>query len=96
MKLGRDFNWGASRPQNNHLLGVWKPGSFIDQRERSNEEPKSKGRIKREMKWGGKAKGSFLSLAKHLQGKGKLSEGVCNFFNLFYSQVAETNYISMS
>ena len=34
------------------------PGSFIDQRERSNEELKSKGRIKREMQWGSKAKGS--------------------------------------
>ena len=25
-------------PQNNHLIGVWMPGSFIDQRERSNEK----------------------------------------------------------
>jgi len=28
------------------------PGSFIEQRERGNEELKSKGRIEREMKWG--------------------------------------------
>ena len=35
-------------PQNNHLIGVWMPGSFIDQRERSNEELKSKGRIESE------------------------------------------------
>ena len=34
------------------------PGSFIGQRERSNEELKSKGRIKREMRWGSKAKES--------------------------------------
>ena len=58
MRQGRDFNRGAGRPrtwkalpQNNHLLGVWMPGSFIDQRKRINEELKSKGRIEREMQW---------------------------------------------
>jgi len=52
---GRDFNWGEDgrlAPQNNHLVGVWMPGSFIEQRERGNEELKSKGRIEREMRWG--------------------------------------------
>ena len=34
-------------PQNNHLIGVWMPGSFIDQRERSNVVPRSKGRLER-------------------------------------------------
>ena len=33
--------WQASA-SNNHLTGVWMPGSFIDQRESSNEEFKSK------------------------------------------------------
>ena len=42
---------GRLAPQNNHLLGVWMPGSFIDQRKRINEELKSKGRIEREMQW---------------------------------------------
>ena len=37
-------------PQNNHLVQVWMPGSFIDQRE-SNEELKSKDRLQ------GKAEG---------------------------------------
>ena len=32
-------------------------GSFIDQRERSNEELKSNGRIEREMQWGSEVKG---------------------------------------
>ena len=49
---------GRLAPQNNHLIRVWMPGYFIDQRERSNEELKSKGRIKREMRWGSKAKES--------------------------------------
>ena len=33
-------------PQNNHLICVWMPDSFISQRERSNEELKSKGRTR--------------------------------------------------
>ena len=33
------------------------PGSLIDQRERSNEKLKSKGRIERERQWGSKVKG---------------------------------------
>ena len=39
-------------PQNNHLICVWMPDSFISQRERSNEELKSKGRIESEKQWG--------------------------------------------
>ena len=34
------------------------PGSFVDQRERSNEELKTKGRIESERQWGSKVKGS--------------------------------------
>ena len=52
-----DRDDGRLAPQNNHLLGVWMPGSFIEQRERSNEELKSKGRIEREIRWGIKWKG---------------------------------------
>ena len=47
-------------PQNNPLVRVLMPGSFIDQRERSNEELKSKGRIERERQWGSKMKGSLV------------------------------------
>ena len=40
LRQGRDFNPGAGRlqeedrlaPQNNHLIGVWMPCAFIDQR----------------------------------------------------------------
>ena len=51
---------GRLAPQNNHLIRVWMPGYFIDQRERSNEELKSKGRIERERQWGSKMKGSLV------------------------------------
>ena len=46
--------------QNNHLIEVWMPDSFIYQRERSGEELKSKGRIVREMQWGSKVKASSV------------------------------------
>ena len=74
---------GRLAPQNNHLIGVWMPGSFIDLRERSNEKPKSKSRIGREMQWGSKVIGSSV-----LQ---NISKGMSSFqkkwVNLFYSQV---------
>ena len=66
LRQGRDFHWGASwlrkcraSASKNHLLGVWMPGSFIDHRERSNEELKSKGIIERQMQWG--SQGSLQS-----------------------------------
>ena len=37
---------GRLVPQNNHLIRVWMPGSFIYQRERTNEELTSKGRTR--------------------------------------------------
>ena len=37
------------------------PGYFIDQRERSNEELKSKGRLEKEKHWGNKVKGPSVS-----------------------------------
>ena len=59
------------------------PGSLIDQRERSNEKLKSKGRIERERQWGSKVKGSSV-----LQ---NISKGMTSLWNecvnLFYSQV---------
>ena len=67
LRQGRDFNQGASRPRrwrartsSYYLIGVWMPGPFIDQGERSNEELKSKFRIEREMQWGSKVKGSSV------------------------------------
>ena len=70
-------------PQNNRLIGVWMPGSFTDQRERSNEELKTKGRIERERQRGSKVKASSV-----LQ---NISEGMSSLWkrcvNLFYSQV---------
>ena len=59
------------------------PGSFIDQRERSNEELKSKGRIERERQWGSKVKGSSV-LQNISKGMASLWKGCVN---LFYSQV---------
>ena len=55
-----DWEDGRLALQNNHLIGIWMPGSFIDQRERINEKLKSKGRIEREMQWGSKVKGSSV------------------------------------
>ena len=50
LRQARDFNLGASRlrngrlaSQNNDLIRVWMPGSFIDQSERSNEDSNQKG-----------------------------------------------------
>ena len=68
--------------QNNHLIGVWMPGPFIDQRERSAEELKSKGRIEREMQWGSKVKGSSV-LQNIPKGIIMLQKGC---ISLFYSQ----------
>ena len=53
---------GRLAPQNNHLIGVWMPGSFTDQREKSNEKLESKGRVERERQWGSQAKGSLSSV----------------------------------
>ena len=36
-------------------------GSFMDQKERNNEELKSKGRIEREIQWGSKVTGFSVS-----------------------------------
>ena len=59
------------------------PGCFIDQRERSNEELKSKGRIERERQWASKVKGSsvFQNISKGMSSLWK------RCVNLFYSQV---------
>ena len=57
------LSWGSQQtedgrraPQNNHLIWVWIPGFFINQRDRSSGELKSKGRIEGgsgEVKWKG-------------------------------------------
>ena len=68
------------------------PASFIDQRDRNNEELKSKGRIEREMQWGNKVKGSSV-----LQ---NISKGCPAFRSgVLVSSIhrwAGTNYLSIS
>ena len=59
------------------------PDYFIDQRERSNEELKSKGRTKKEMQWGREVKGSSV-LQNISKGMPSLLKGCANFF---YSQL---------
>ena len=69
---------GRLEPQNNHLLGVWMPGSLTDQREGTNKELKSKGRIEREIQFEVK--------------RSPVSQGISSFqkcVNLFYSQVGK-------
>ena len=77
-----DWENGRLVPQNSHLIGVWVSGSFMDQRERSNEELKSKGRIERERQWGSKLKGSSVlqNISKRISSLQKW------WVNLFYSQ----------
>ena len=58
------------------------PGPCIDQREKSSEELKSKGRVEREMQWGSKVKGSSV-LQNIPKGMSMLQKGC---INLFYSQ----------
>ena len=71
------------------------PGSFIDQRERSNETLKSKGSLESEMQWGSKVKGSLV-LQNISKGMSSLQKGCvreklsCHELNkgtLVYSQV---------
>ena len=59
------------------------PGSFVDQRERSNEELKTKGRRERERQRGSKVKASSV-LRDIAKGMSSLWKGSVN---LFYSQV---------
>ena len=55
--IGEPADWEDGRlvSQINHLTGVWMPGCFIDKRERTKEELKSKGRrrgrFSGEVKW---------------------------------------------
>ena len=44
LRKSADWEDGRLTPQNNHLIGVWVPCPFIDQRERSNVKLKSKGK----------------------------------------------------
>ena len=59
------------------------PNSFIDQREGSNVELKTKGRIERELQWGRKVKESS-ALQNCSKGMSRLQKGC---IHLFYSQV---------
>ena len=53
------------------------PGSFVDQRERSNEELKTKGRIESERQWGSKVKGSS-AMQNIFKGMASLWKGYVN------------------
>ena len=64
------------------------PGSFIDQREGSNKELKSKGRIEREMQWVSKVKGSSV-LQNISKGMANLWQGCVNL--LFTGGQGQTN-----
>ena len=66
------------------------PDSFIDQRERSNEELKSKDRVESETQWGNKVKGSSV-LQNICKGITSLWKGGVN---LFYSQVGRDKLFS--
>ena len=81
MELADQEN-GRPAPQKNHLIGFWMPSSFIDLRERSNEEQKFKSRIERKMQWGSKVKGSSV-LQNIPKGIIMLQKGC---ISLFYSQ----------
>jgi len=68
-------------------------GSFMDQRERNNEELKSKGRIEREIQWGSKVTGFSVSHKTSPRecpafGKGVLTSSIHRW--------AGTNYLSGS
>lgn len=75
---GKPADWEDVRliSQSNHLIVVRWQSSFIEsERERSNEELKSKGRTERERQWGSKRKRVF-SLEQQLQ-EGSALKGMC-------------------
>ena len=74
---------GRLEPQSGHLFGTWMPSSLIDQREGSNVELKTKGRIERELQWDRKVKGSS-ALQNFSKEMSRLQKGCVH---LFYSQV---------
>lgn len=74
---------GSLEPQKSHLFGIWMPNSFTDQREGSNVELKTKGRIERDLQWGRKVKESS-ALQNFSKGMSRLQKGCVH---LFYSQV---------
>ena len=95
-----DFIWKASwlrrwQTQNNHLVGVWMRVLLQSQRERSNGELKSKGRIERERQGGSEVERVF-SLAKHLKEGPGYGKGCVNlFFFCGHSQVGGVRFISL-
>ena len=78
------------------MAEVWMPGCFIDQRERSKEELKSKGRTEKKRQLGSKVKGSSIlqTSPKEWQALG----GLCGWGVLISSihRWAGTDYLSMS
>ena len=80
--LTADEEDGRLAPQNNHFIGSWRPGSFVDQRGRSPEEPVPR-RSREGEAVGSKVKGPSASQS--------ISKGVASLqkgcVNLSYSQV---------
>ena len=76
---------GKLVPQKNYRMAVWMPGSFKDQKERSNKELTSKGRIESERQWGSKVKGASVlqNISKEMASLWK------ECVNIFYSQVGK-------
>ena len=83
---------GSLAPQINHLIRVWMPGCFIDQRERSNEELKSKGRRRGrcsgEVNWEGLQSCKTFPRGWKAFWKGVLISSIYRW--------ARTNYLSLS
>ena len=81
--------------ENNHLVGVWMRVLLQRQREISNGELKSKGRIERERQGGSEVERVF-SLAKHLKEGPGYGKGCVNlFFFCGHSQVGGVRFISL-
>ena len=91
-KAGRLRRW---QTQNNYLVAVWLQVLSRSQRERSNGELKSKGRIERERQRGSEVERVF-SLAKHLKEGPGYGKGCVNlFFFCGHSQVGGVRFISL-
>ena len=66
---------GRLMSQNNHLVRVWMPGSFIEPEREMMRKLSKKGRIERETQWGSKVKESLV--LQNISRNGQPLEGVC-------------------
>ena len=72
---------GRLMSQNNHLVRVWMPDSFIEPEREMMRKLSKKGRIERERWWWSKVKRA-ISLAKHLLEWPAFREGCVSFLFL--------------